>query len=217
MAIYKLYSATIYPYYEKIIHYMQNERYKTDDTDLNLGMNLNIILSNACYIEGVLEHKAKEIVMYRRMIYNKTIRPDFEIRKPMNLYFNRIEEFLEIKISQCMGLEKYSEIYKLLLGKSFTEDNLAKQQIEGIQVLFQLRNVIAHGREIHAYEDISNNEPEETFMGGYKKAETFLIKNKLLNQKFIECEAPNIFLLMTFSIILPTFLKISLIQLKTMF
>lgn len=52
-----------------------------------------------------------------------------------------------------------------------------------------MRNVIAHAKEISAYEVSAywnNNVLEEIFFGGYKKAENFLIKIGLLKEKYID-------------------------------
>ena len=61
--------------------------------------------------------------------------------------------------------------------------------------MFQLRNVIAHGRQAYAYEVEAyyTDGIEEHFMGGYKKAEEYLLKKKLMEQKFLEAENLDIY------------------------
>lgn len=83
-----------------------------------------------------------------------------------------------------------------MLGKSIQEDSKIKTTIEAISVLFQLRNVIAHGREISAYEHIIDRESfqsEEYFFGGYKRAETLLLKEGIIASGFIKSSDPTIF------------------------
>ena len=110
----------------------------------------------------------------------------------MNAMYNNLEQ----DISKCTGLDNYDEFFKLLLKKSLKQDELTSQQFESVQVLFQLRNVIAHGRAVNAYKKITNDKMQtgyEFFFGGYKKAETLLMKRGILKNRFIEAQSANVF------------------------
>lgn len=121
---------------------------------------------------------------------------EFEIRRPMNRYFNRIEADIYQRISQGTGIDNYGRLFELLSGKSFKNESSFKTLLEPIQVLFQLRNVIAHSKEVSAYEVSAywnNNTFEENFSGGYKKAEMFLIKNGLLQEGYVKTQSAEQF------------------------
>lgn len=66
-------------------------RSNTENTHIKNALNLNIILSSACYVEGYMEKTAKCALGYFRLVYNAVNIPEFELRKPMNKYFTRIE------------------------------------------------------------------------------------------------------------------------------
>ena len=152
---------------------------------------MNLILSSACFTEGVMEHLAKCLLGYYRLVYNEINIPEFELRKSMNKYFERIEADVYQRISQGTGVDNYDRLFELLLGKSFKKDDAFKLILEPVQILFQLRNVIAHAKEVSAYEVSAywnNNVFEENFYGGYKKAEKFLMKNGLLKKRYIETQ-----------------------------
>ena len=103
---------------------------------------------------------------------------------------------MKSKISQTSGIDSYDSLFEVLLGKSLKKEEAIKPLIEPIKALFQLRNVIAHGREINAYEVNAywtNGLNEEHFEGGYKKAEDLLIKHKLLEKKYIEQQDVSLF------------------------
>lgn len=195
MAIYKIYSDEIYSLYETMIDYLMAERKEITNEKLICAMNLNIILNSACFIEGNLENKLKSVLESIKEKYNKIDISDFEIRKPINVFINNIEKDLDRKIAQCTGIEKYDELFHILLNKSLKKEKGIAEIIEGVQVLFQLRNVIAHGKEVKAYEVNAfwTNGFEENFIGGYKKAETYLLKKNIIEKKFKDLESSNVF------------------------
>lgn len=194
MALYRVYNSEIYSLFKKNIDFLFENR--DCQEELNCALNMNIILLTACYIEGLLERKAKCVLGYHRSIYKNISIPDFDFRRPMNVFYNRITSELKRKISQTSGIDSYDSLFELLLGKSMKKEEEIKPLIEPIKALFQLRNVIAHGREINAYEvsaNWTNGSNEEHFEGGYKKAEDLLIKNKLLDKKYVQQEDVSLF------------------------
>lgn len=196
MSLYRIHNATIHPYYEILINYLLEQRKEITSVNLRIAINLNIILACACQIEGVLESKTNSIVEFFKEIYGKVDIPVFEVRKPINIFVNSLSDDLKQRISQCMGIDRYDDFFKLLLKKSFKQDDIISEQIESIQVLFQLRNVIAHGRAINASEKITNYElqiGDEFFFGGYKKAEELLLKKGIIKNKFTEAQSEGIF------------------------
>lgn len=161
------------------------------DHDLLCSINLSIILYSACLIEGELEESLLYVLDFYRRIYNRINISEFETRKAMNFYYGRIEDELDARIRKTTGIEKYDELFELLLGASLSTNTDIKSQFEGIRVLFQLRNMLAHGRQVHAIQ-ISRwsvlESLSEIFIGGYKNVENYLFKKGLISKKYTECE-----------------------------
>ena len=194
MATYEIYNSEIYSLFKSNIDFLFENR--DCKKELNCALNMNIILLNACYLEGLFERNAKCILGYHRSIYKNVSIPDLNFRRPMNIFYNRITSDLKRKISQTSGIDNYDTLFEILLGKSMKKDEAIKPLIEPIKVLFQLRNVIAHGREITAYEVSAywtSGANEEHFEGGYKKAEDLLLKNNLLDKKYVEQQDVSLF------------------------
>lgn len=185
MAKFVIHEEPIYEYYRNIIEFDMDSRKSITNEKLNAALNLNIILSVACFVEGFFEDRGKLLLGYYKEIYSLIDFKEFELRKPKNVFFNNVEKFLSQKISQSTGIDNYNSIFELLLDKPFKTNPKITPYIEGINVLYQLRNVIAHGRQLHLYEVEAyyTDGIEENFNGGYKKAENYLIKKGLLSQK----------------------------------
>ena len=196
MAIYIYYSDEIHSKIKKNIDFLINARSSQNDEELIASINLNILLLSTCYTEGKLEGILKGIVECHRQIYKKINIEEFEIRRPMNILYKSIMNDVKDRISRCQGLENYNNMWKLLMEKSLLDYDEIKILWEPIQILFQLRNVLAHGRQINSY--ITNaywngNKDEEYFFGGYKKAEDYLRKIGLIKARFIENNSSNLF------------------------
>lgn len=191
MATYIFYREPIFEYYKELAEFLLVSRKNPENAHINCTLNMNLILSSACFAEGFMEKIAKGVLGYYRLIYNEINISEFESRKSMNKYFERIEADVYQRISQGTGVDNYDKLFELLLGKSFKKDDLFQSILEPIQVLFQLRNVIAHAKEISAYEVSAywnNNTFQENFFGGYKKAENFLIKKGFMKERYIEVQ-----------------------------
>lgn len=195
MARFDIREASIYPYYEQLICFNKSARAKAENAEFNAALNMNIILCSACLVEGVLEDRGKLLLGYYREVFNQIDVPDFELRKPMNHFYNSIEEMMHKKVSQSMGLDNFATIFEMLTSKSLKQDEQISVVYEGVSTLFQLRNVIAHGRLIHAYtvDAYYTNGIEENFFGGYKKAENYLTKKGLLSEGFMDVERSDLY------------------------
>ncbi len=195
MAKYFIYDEPIFSYYRDIIDFNINSRESITCRKLNAAINLNIILSSACFIEGFLEDRGKLLLGYYQEIYGEIDFKEFELRKPKNIFLNNIIEFLNRRISQSTGIDNYNAIFELLTDVSFKTNATISPFIEGINVLYQFRNVIAHGRQIHFYEVDAyfTDGKEEVYNGGYKKAETYLIKKGLLSDKIKDIGSSQIY------------------------
>ena len=73
--------------------------------------------------------------------------------------------------SRTTGLQNYDKLFELFCKKRISKMSNMEPLWEGLQILFNFRNVIAHGREalaciVHAY---YYPEPVEEFLGWYAK------------------------------------------------
>lgn len=203
MAKYSIYESNLCFYYKKIIDFERDYRNQIKDEMLLTAINMNLILCITCFLEGILEDRGHIILGYYNSVKNCVDLKEFEIRKAYNTINNQINEFFHIKISQTTGIANFDNIFEIFLGKSFINSKNINPLIEGINALFQLRNVIAHGRKVHAYEleAYYTKGIEEHFSGGYKKAEDYLTKKGLLHQKFVKTKNVEIFSRTPFQII----------------
>ena len=195
MSKFIFHEANLCSYYKNLIDFNQLQRNEIKDNSTVASVNMNLILCTTCYLEGILEDRCKLLLGYYNSIHNCIDLQEFKIRKVSNLIHSEIANFFHTKISQTTGLDNFDNFFKIFLHKSFKQAEEFKPLLEGINTLFQLRNVIAHGRQVYAYEVDAyyTNGIEEHFSGGYKKAEEYLIKKGYLTEKFIESENIEIF------------------------
>lgn len=192
--MYYIFRETIWPSIKAALDHMQMERKTVISAQVRAGINFSIVLGSACYLEGVLEAGLKAFLDQRRGLYNQLDAKKFETRRSMNMFYSRIEEDLEHRISSALGAAGYDEMFELLIGERLSKLVRVTPIWEGITVLFQLRNVLGHGREIKALQNVSVRPIEEFFSGGYRRAEDYLRKRKLLGKKFTEAHSDYIFL-----------------------
>ena len=147
---YDVKNSTIYNLYEKQLEFLFKNQNLDDDKELNSSINMNIILCSACLVEGVLEDRAKLLLGYYSAVYHVLPQKDLETRRLLNLFLNRTFHSINKNLCRSIGIEKYNEYFQTIVGKSIYNYDQIKHLLEPIKVLFQLRNVIAHGREINA-------------------------------------------------------------------
>ena len=134
------------------------------------------------------------MLRYYSAKYRQVSIPVFETRKPVNLFVNRMMEDLESRVARTTGIDNYAALLNTLLGGSLLSAPDLASCVEGLKVLFQLRNVIAHGRAVRATgrlrgEDLADG--EEDFHGGYSLAERYLLKIGLIDQGFYSAESAS--------------------------
>jgi len=199
MTIIRIYRNPIWQHIPSTISFLMNQRktLKHSDISVKIGLNFSIILNSACFVEGALKTGLKGLLLQRRNEFNKVSSfPKFYTRKTLNTLFNSIESELDRRISRSTGLSNYDELFNLLIDQKLSGDDRIKPLWEGIQVLFQFRNVLAHGKEVSA---LAHSSPQtqgewlEDFCGGYKKAEEYLLKNKLLKKRYLDKGSEEIF------------------------
>jgi hypothetical protein len=186
MAIHAHFHGQIFPLCETMAETLQENRPSLTD-EVRDSYNMTIILCRACLIEGLLEEQAYRAIGYYRAKFQKVDIPEFTTRKPVNTFVYRMVEDLESRVGRSTGIENFATLLNSLLGGSLLSDPLIAPYAEGIRVMFQLRNVIAHGRAVRASVqlrgvDIDNG--EEDFRGGYSMAEKYLLKAGIIDKKF---------------------------------
>lgn len=165
--------------------------------DIRIGLNYNIIIDTVLILEAELENLLHDIINQYERIYIKYYQPDLKeydtelaanVKKLLGSAFHHLKEYS----SKGTGMDHYINAFKMLIPESdLTPLNPYE---EGIKVLFQFRNVIAHGRAIRfeersyfTYPDYENETKKEVdFTGGYKKAQEYLIKKGLLDKPVTE-------------------------------
>ena len=185
---------SIWPSIDVALCHLQIERKDGLSPAVRAGINFSIIVGSACYVEGVLETELKAILAHRRVNYRR-LRGRMREQRPMNFFYHRLEEDLENRIRSA-NVAAYDDMFELLMGQRLSKLPGVKPIWEGLSVLFQLRNVLGHGREVIAQHVIAyeGSKKEEVFFGGYRKAEDYLRKNKLLKRKFTDAHSEYIFL-----------------------
>lgn len=113
---------------------------------LRAAINHAIIFYSACFIEGVLEAGLKALLRRRREVYNRVEMPELEVRKTTNTLFNALEEDVDKRISRATGIDAYDDLFRLVTGSQLSRRDSLKPIWEGMCVLFQFRNMLAHGR-----------------------------------------------------------------------
>lgn len=59
MAIYNFYREPIFKYYKEQIDFLLRSRENLENINIKKSLNMNLILSSACFTEGVMEHLAE--------------------------------------------------------------------------------------------------------------------------------------------------------------
>lgn len=181
---------------EETRKFMITSRSDTLD-DIQKGLNYSIILTSVLILEGKLERLLYAIVNYYDHIYVQNIghidiKENASVSKYFRSFLNKVFDNTKSQISKNTGISHYKAMLNMLID-GYAPTKEIKDLEEGIEVLFQLRNVLAHGRAIRF--DIKTYMPYPTyevenievdFKGGYKKAEDYLYKQGLLKQKCVE-------------------------------
>lgn len=190
MTITKQVTASIHVCFPEVNDFLvaQREGLYESASLLRPGINISIILNSACYVEGALEAGLKALMHQRRGIYGQLNIPDFYTRKTLNGLFYRLADELETRISRDTGPERFDGLFEMILGEPISSLDSIEPVWEGIVVLFQFRNMIAHARAIFASFTLhaDGTYRDASFRGGYRKAEEYLLKKKLIEHHFGE-------------------------------
>jgi hypothetical protein len=196
MLIYN-FTETLWPCLKSTLGYLTEKRNElAPEYTIRAGMNFCIILGSACFIEGILEAYLRAILRSRRLEFNRIEIPELELRRALNTYYHRIEHDLAERIGRSLGAQGYDEMVELLVGTRLSQLGKVAPLWEDITVLFNFRNVLAHGREVSARQFRGATVPDgfkEEFSGSYKKVEGYLQKKGLLSSRFVEAHNEYLF------------------------
>jgi hypothetical protein len=187
----------IWPCIERSVDYLVGIRNEKLSPHVRSGINFSIVLGSACYLEGVIETLLRALLAHRRSVFNAVDISDFETRRSMNVFYNRLEEDLSTRIARSLGAEGYNEIFELFAGIRLSNLDAMKPLWEAVTVLFNFRNVLGHGRQVTARQfdgTLVEGGLKEDFSGSYRRVEDYLRKNGLLNRRFIDASSEYIFL-----------------------
>ena len=182
--------------YETTRHLISPRDGLDEEDEVRAGINLFVILNTTCFVEGALESGMRGILRQKRNAFNKVDIPELETRKTVNVFFKNLEKDMEMRIGRTTGIQSYNSMFELLIDRKISQYDNVKPLWEGMQVLFNFRNVLAHGREVsatlvHAWN--YDEEWKEFFSGGYSTVEKYLQKNKLITGKFTEGKLDNLY------------------------
>ncbi len=185
---------------EDLVEFLIQSRDNRQTTNLRMGINHAIILYSACYVESVMEQVLKTILARRRKVFNRIKMSKLDDLRTTNFLFAALEEDIRIRISRSTGIVPYLDLIRLLTDTTpdttVVRNEKVARLLEGTQVLFAFRNVLAHGREVYATRLSAYwiQEPwQESFSGGYKQAEQYLIKLRLLDRPFMDSDKIDLF------------------------
>lgn len=186
----------IWPCIQDTADYLSAQRVSQPSESIRAGLNFCIILDAACYLEGIFESFLRAVLECRRAELNRVEIEDFETRRAVHGYYNRLEEDLSSQISRSVGAAGYAETFELLLGESLNKLKDVAPVWEKITVLFHFRNVLGHGRRVFA-QRFQPRRPEdgatEDFTGSYRAVENYLLKARLLDKRFMEAHSEYVF------------------------
>jgi hypothetical protein len=187
----------IWPCIKDSIEYLSEKRAEQLSESVKAGLNFSIILGSACYLEGVFEALLRAIQSCRRTEFNRKDIDEFETRRAVNIYFNRLEEDISERIGRSTGAAAYDEMFGLLFGEPASGLREVAPLWEGVTVLFNFRNVLGHGRRVFARQFRGSTVPggfREEFRGSYNVVEGYLLKRGLTNKKFVDARSEYAFL-----------------------
>lgn len=184
----------LHPCLEATIEYLIDRRRDSVPDLVSSGLNFSIILGSACYLEGVLEAVLRTLVRLQSEELTKLSPPDVEARKALSLFDERLRNDLSRRIGRTTGAAGYDEMFQLLTGKRLCTLVDVSPYWEGITVLFNFRNVLGHGREVWGLRETSYDTGIREEFPGYAEVERYLIKNKLLDRRFLDAPSDYMFL-----------------------
>jgi len=181
----------IWPYLEEHVIFLKSQRKRVPlkNRSTRIGINISLIFMSACCIESRVERELKELIRHRRRVIGGVEVEKFYQRRILNTFMNNMEDYLDSRVERTTGIDNLGAILELLSYKRTPVKFSDYSNWEGIRVLFNFRNVLAHGRESSAKRTQAwwvEGDWKDDFTGGYKLTEDYLFKKKLIKGRFFE-------------------------------
>lgn len=147
------------------IYWLDKLRKSTKEEDVITGINLSISILLCTYIESVLY----ELLSY--IIHDRINRTD-------DAAYKKLLKNTLTKLSKASWTQ-YLDIFEVILPKpvnNYTDNETWK----GISLLFNLRNVMVHGKSLNSKLVLKNDKIEVEYIGIYEKAMIYFKEQKVL-------------------------------------
>lgn len=190
MSLEQIMRHSIWPYLEEHLDFLRKQRklVPLKDRTTRIGINISLILTSACCVEGIIEQELKELLRHRLSVMGKIDVEKFYERRIHNSFISNIEDYLNSRIERTTGVDSFGAFLELLSYKRTPAKFSDYPNWEGVRILFNFRNVLAHAREVTAKRTNAwwvEGDWKDDFSGGYKLAEDYLLKKKLISSRFI--------------------------------
>ena len=181
---------SVWPYLEEHMIFLQKERKRVPlkNKPTRIGINISLILTSACCIEGRVEQELKELIRHRNSVIRGVDVEKLYERRILNSVMHNLEDYLNSRVERTTGIENFGSFLELLSYKRTPAKFSDYPNWEAIRVLFNFRNVLAHGRECSGKRTKAwwvEGDWKDDFAGGYKLTEDYLFKKKLIKNRFI--------------------------------
>ena len=194
MAVVQTMWCPVWPYLESHMTFLQKQRKQVPrkDRSTRIGINIALILTSACFVEGKVEQELKELIIHRNSVIRGVDVKGLYERRILNSVMGNLEDYLMSRVKRTTGIENFGSFLELLSYKRTPEKFSDFPNWEAIRVLFNFRNVLAHGRECSGRRTKAwwtEGDWKDEFAGGYKLTEDYLYKNNLIRIRFISSES----------------------------
>lgn len=159
------------------IHWLNKIRKTTKEPDIITGINISISILLCTYIESVMNELLSAIINKR-------------IQETTDTSYQRLLENIQIGLSKA-SWNQYLEICKVILPKTLNNytDN---ETWKGITILFSLRNVIVHGKEIKSKLSCQNDKFKIEYSGVFEKIVDYFKEQKVLKSHQLKSNSHKI-------------------------
>jgi len=159
------------------IHWLNKIRKTTKEPDIIAGINISISILLCTYVEAVLNELLSAIIKKR-------------IQETVDTTYQRILQSMQIGLAKA-SWNQYLEICKVVLPKtlnSYTDNETWK----GITILFSLRNVIVHGKEIKSKLTLHDDKYTIEYNGVFEKIIEYFKEQKVLKSHQLKSNSHKI-------------------------
>jgi hypothetical protein len=160
------------------IHWLNKIRKTIKDENIIIGINISTSILLCFYVEGMLYEILQAIIVKR-----KDETSDNSYLKLLDNITKRLEK---------ANWTQYLEIWKVVLEKplySYTDNETWK----GVQLLFNIRNIIVHGKNVNSKLLFKDNKFEIEYMGIFETAVDYFKERKIIKKRQVNSSTHKIF------------------------